>query len=94
MCVTLMSFIGVKLKLTALPKNVNFWQIIGIAFLGGVGFTMSIFITNLAFIDNPAFIDSAKVGILIGSLISGLLGYLILRLSSKAIIKNEQIENN
>ena len=80
--VTLMSFIGVKLKLTALPKNVNFWQIIGIASLGGVGFTMSIFIANLAFIDNPAFIDSAKVGILIGSLISGFIGYLILRLSS------------
>ncbi len=85
--VTLMSFIGVKLRITKLPQNVNFWQIIGIASLGGVGFTMSIFIANLAFIDNPLFIDSAKVGILVGSLISGLFGYFILRLNSKAIIK-------
>ena len=84
--VTLMSFIGVKLKLTRLPQNVNFWQIIGIASLGGVGFTMSIFIANLAFIDNTSFIDSAKVGVLIGSLISGIVGYLILRLKSKKIL--------
>ncbi len=83
--VTLMSFIGIKLKLTKLPQNVNFWQIIGIASLGGVGFTMSIFIANLAFVDNPSFIDSAKVGILVGSLIAGLVGYLILRLNNKTI---------
>ena len=83
--VSLMSFIGVKLKITKLPKNVNFWQIIGIASLGGVGFTMSIFIANLAFADNPAIIDSAKIGILIGSLISGLVGYLILRFKSNQI---------
>lgn len=81
--VTLMSFLGVKLRLTELPKSVNFRQILGIASLAGVGFTMSIFIANLAFVENIAFIDSAKVGILIGSFISGLTGYTILKLSSK-----------
>lgn len=81
--VTLMSFLGVKLRLTELPKDVNYRQILGIAFLAGVGFTMSIFIANLAFVENTAFIDSAKVGILLGSFISGLTGYTILRLSSK-----------
>ena len=87
--VTLMSFIGVKLKITKLPENINFWQIIGIASLGGVGFTMSIFIANLAFSDNISFIDSAKVGVLIGSLISGIIGYFILRLQkNNTIIKN------
>jgi NhaA family Na+:H+ antiporter len=40
---------------------------------------MSIFIANLAFKGNPALLDSAKVGILIGSLVAGLTGYLILR---------------
>lgn len=81
--VALMTFLSVKLKLTELPKGVNFKQILGVASLAGVGFTMSIFIANLAFIENPAFIDSAKVGILIGSFIAGLSGYIILRLSSK-----------
>jgi Na+:H+ antiporter, NhaA family len=81
--VTFMSFLSVKLKLTELPTGVNFRHILGIASLAGVGFTMSIFIANLAFVENSAFIDSAKVGILIGSFISGLTGYTILKLSSK-----------
>ena len=84
--VSLLTFLGIKLKLTELPTGVNFKQIFGIASLAGVGFTMSIFIANLAFLETPAFIDSAKVGILIGSFISGLIGYLILRLSSEKVI--------
>ena len=77
--VTLISFLGLKLRLTELPKGVNFKQILGIGFIAGVGFTMSIFIANLAFVENTTYIDSAKVGILIGSLISGVTGYTILR---------------
>lgn len=84
--VTLMTFIGVKLKLTELPKDINYKQILGVAFLGGVGFTMSIFIANLAFVGNDTFIDSAKVGILFGSFISGLTGYIVLRFSSRKTI--------
>ena len=83
--ISLMSFLGVKLKITELPKGVNFKQIIGVAILAGVGFTMSIFIANLAYMGAPTFIDSAKIGILIGSFISGIIGYIILRLSSKTI---------
>lgn len=80
--VSLMSFIGVKLKLSEFPLGVRKMQVIGIAFLAGIGFTMAIFIANLAFIENPAFIDSAKIGILIGSFISGVIGYIVLRISS------------
>ncbi|GBF20427.1 Na(+)/H(+) antiporter NhaA [Arenibacter sp. NBRC 103722] len=79
--VTLLSWIGIKLKIAVLPEDINFLQISGIAILAGVGFTMSIFIANLAFVSNVIFIDSAKVGILIGSVASGLVGYLILRWS-------------
>ena len=79
--VTLLSWIGIKLKIAVLPEDINFLQISGIAILAGVGFTMSIFIANLAFASNVIFIDSAKVGILIGSVVSGLVGYLILRWS-------------
>ncbi|MCW8981573.1 Na+/H+ antiporter NhaA [Altibacter sp.] len=82
--VTVMALLGVKLKATELPPGMTVWQIIGVAFLAGVGFTMSIFIANLAFATSPVFIDSAKIGILIGSLLSGITGYLILRFKSPA----------
>ncbi|RTE53341.1 Na+/H+ antiporter NhaA [Arenibacter aquaticus] len=77
--VTLLSWLGVKLKMAELPEDLNFFQISGIAILAGVGFTMSIFIANLAFANNVVFVDSAKVGILIGSVVSGIVGYLVLR---------------
>ena len=81
--VSLLSYLGVKLKVAELPDNMNYWQIVGVAILAGVGFTMSIFIANLAFIGNAVYIDSAKVGIIIGSLVSGIVGYLVLRFSGK-----------
>lgn len=79
--ISLFSYIGVKLKITELPSGIRFKQIIGVAILAGVGFTMSIFITNLAFVE-AIYIDSAKIGILVGSLISGVLGYFVLRWTS------------
>jgi NhaA family Na+:H+ antiporter len=81
--VTLFSWISIKTGLSALPEGVRFSQIMGIALLAGVGFTMSIFVANLAFPDNPVFLDSAKLGILAGSLTAGTTGYLILRLISR-----------
>lgn len=81
--VALFSYLGIKFKLTELPSGVKFKQILGIAAIAGVGFTMSIFIDNLAFAGDLISINSAKVGIIIGSIISGILGYSILRLTSK-----------
>lgn len=81
--VSLFSILGVKLKLAAFPEGVNYKNIIGVAMLAGVGFTMSIFISNLAFADGSVFIDSSKMGILLGSLISGIAGYAFLYFFSK-----------
>ncbi len=81
--VSLFSYLGIKFKLTELPAGVRFTQVIGIAAIAGVGFTMSIFIANLAFQGNLMSIDSAKVGIIIGSLVSGIVGYVLLRFLSK-----------
>jgi len=81
--ITLFSWLGVKTGLAELPEGVRIPQILGISLLAGVGFTMSIFIANLAFADSPALLDSAKVGVLAGSLVAGLAGYLFLRLSCK-----------
>lgn len=77
--VTLFSYAGIKMKFARLPLGVSFGQIIGTAMLAGVGFTMSMFIANLAFADAPMIMDSAKIGILAGSMVSGLAGYLMLR---------------
>jgi len=81
--VALLSYLGVKLKITQLPTGINFKHILGIAAIAGVGFTMSIFIDNLAFYGDALKIDSVKVGIIIGSLVSGIIGYLILKISLK-----------
>lgn len=78
----LISFLAIKFKLSELPKNVNFMNLAGVSFLGGLGFTMSLFINNLAFTDE-VIISSAKMGILLGSFTAGLLGYILLRVSSK-----------
>ncbi len=82
--VALFSYLGMKFKVTELPTGVNFKQILGISAIAGVGFTMSIFIANLAFYGDTFSINSAKVGIIIGSVISGVVGYLILRMGSKS----------
>ncbi len=81
--ISLFTWLARKFKLTVMPKGINNWQLTGITFLAGVGFTMSIFISNIAFADNPAVVNSAKIGIIAGSLISGLTGYLILRFTAK-----------
>ncbi|MFL1894833.1 Na+/H+ antiporter NhaA [Aquimarina sp. 2-A2] len=67
----------VAFKLAKLPDRVNWNQIYGIAFLGGIGFTMSLFINELAF-TNEEFIYTAKVSILFASLIAGTIGSIIL----------------
>jgi len=80
--ISLMSYLSVKLKWAELPNGFGFMQVIGVAVLAGVGFTMSIFIANLAFVENTAFIDSAKIGILVGSFISALFGFALLYIFS------------
>ncbi|WP_321314477.1 Na+/H+ antiporter NhaA [Halarcobacter sp.] len=73
------SWLAIKLKLAELPKGSSMNQIFGVAFLGGIGFTMSIFVADLAFIGNPELIFQAKIGILSASLFSGLFGYFWLK---------------
>jgi Na+:H+ antiporter, NhaA family len=67
----------VKLKLAELPAHAGWGQMTGVAFLCGIGFTMSLFIALLAF-DDPALQDHAKIGILMGSVAAGLVGSVFL----------------
>ena len=73
------SFIAIKLGLAKLPESSNFTQLYGVAVLTGIGFTMSLFVNSLAFSDPLQFMFADKLAILVGSGISGVIGYLILR---------------
>ena len=75
--ITLFSWLGVKMGLAFLPEGVGWKQIYALSCLAGIGFTMSLFITNLAFAD-IALIEQAKIGILLGSLTSAILGLSLL----------------
>ena len=79
------SWLAIKLKMGILPHGVDFKMLYGVALLGGVGFTMSLFIGSLAFEcagDTCINTVDERMGILIGSIISGVLGYLYLRFVS------------
>jgi NhaA family Na+:H+ antiporter len=81
--ITLFAWLAVRFNLASLPKDVSWSQLHGVAWLAGIGFTMSLFITNLAFQDAQLIAD-AKLGILLGSLIAGLVGsFLLLRVGRK-----------
>jgi NhaA family Na+:H+ antiporter len=71
--------LAVRLGLADRPAHASRLQVLGIALLCGIGFTMSIFITLLAFPGSALLQAEAKIGVLAGSLISGLIGYTILR---------------
>lgn len=71
-------FVMARLGLGALPAGATWRQMMGVALLCGIGFTMSLFVGLLAF-DAPALQEQAKIGILMGSLVAGLAGYVILR---------------
>ncbi len=84
----LFSFLSVKLKIGQLPESLNWKSILGVSFLGGIGFTMSIFITLLAFSDSE-HIDNAKIMILLSSLVAGIIGLLYLNFILKEETKTK-----
>jgi NhaA family Na+:H+ antiporter len=76
--VFLFSIISIKLKIAQMPNNSNWLNFYGVGVLTGIGFTMSLFVGNLAFVENTQHIDGVKIGVLSGSLMSALFGYLLL----------------
>jgi|TARA_B110000902_G_scaffold91481_1_gene108704 NhaA family Na+:H+ antiporter len=73
-------FVAIKLGFAKLPEQVNLQLLYGVALLCGVGFTMSLFIGSLAFEQNPGIpLYQERLGIVIGSFISGVLGYLVIK---------------
>jgi NhaA family Na+:H+ antiporter len=78
-------WLSIRLKLTSLPKDMSWYTLYGTAVLCGIGFTMSLFIGSLAFEEtgvDQMFDD--RLGIILGSLASGLVGYWVLSVSLRA----------
>ncbi|MDO4450900.1 MAG: Na+/H+ antiporter NhaA [Moraxella sp.] len=87
--------LAVKTKLASLPKGTTMPQIYGVSLLCGIGFTMSLFISGLAFGGVPESFDP-RLGIIGGSLIAGVAGYLVLRANIKdadhpTLVQNDEM---
>ena len=76
--ITIFSWLAVRLGFAELPRGVTWRLIHGVAWLGGIGFTMSLFVAGLAFPDAPALLTAAKVGVLAASLAAGVCGWFLL----------------
>ncbi len=75
-------WVAIKLKLTSLPKGMSWSSLYGTAALCGIGFTMSLFIGSLAFEETDVnLLFDERLGIILGSLASGFVGYMVLRVS-------------
>ena len=71
------TWLAVKSGLAARPEGATWGQVVGVGFLGGIGFTMSLFIGMLAFPD-PVHAAQLRLGVLAGSIVSAVVGYLLL----------------
>lgn len=82
------SFIAIKLKIASLPKGSSWLMLYGVSILTGIGFTMSLFINSLAFTDDTLFAYTDKLAILIATLLSATIGYVVLKI---AISKQQSV---
>lgn len=72
----LFSWLTIILKLAPMPKHANWSMMASVSMLGGIGFTVSLFIATLSFPRSPELLDHAKLGIVVGSVIAGFIGWL------------------
>jgi NhaA family Na+:H+ antiporter len=70
---------AVRLRVAPMPKGGSWAKLLGVSIVAGIGFTVALFIAGLAFPDDPRLLDEAKLGILVGSLASGIVGAALLR---------------
>ena len=82
--INLFSFLAIRFKLGELPAFSAWKEMIGVGFLAGIGFTMSIFVSLLAFPENIENQDISKISILFASVLSGIVGFIILKTKKKS----------
>ena len=77
------SYVSIKMGLAQMPNQSTWTNLYAVGILTGIGFTMSLFVGNLAFADAKSNLDGVKIGVLVGSLLSTLVGYFLLKASTK-----------
>ncbi len=78
----LFTWLAVRLRVTALPQGMNWKNLAGVSLLGGIGFTVSLFIATLSFGEtDEVLLAQAKLGVLLGTVLAGILGYVVLKLT-------------
>lgn len=85
--ISLFSWLAVKLKFAVKPHRTSWRTFIGLGFLGGIGFTMSLFIATLSY-DSIQVLNQAKIGIFMGSIVAGVIGYFFLK---KSLDRDERL---
>ena len=83
-------WVAIKLKLADMPEGATWLSLYGISVICGVGFTMSLFIGSLAFEETGVnMLFDERIGIMVGSLLSGVWGYIVLRYATRGRISKE-----
>lgn len=89
------TWFATRLRIGTLPTGMNYRHVFGVSMTAGIGFTVALFVAGLAFPGaEGGFTDSAKIGILAGSLVAGLLGYFYLRASPPAVMADASHNDN
>ncbi len=80
------TWLAVRMRVTSLPQGMNWRNTAGVALLGGIGFTVSLFIANLSFgVVDEDLLSQAKLGVLVGTVLAGILGYVVLKLTLRRV---------
>lgn len=81
------SWLAIMLRLTPKPAGSTWAMLASVSVLGGIGFTVSLFIANLSFGNNIDLLNHAKLGIVVGSILAGIIGFILLHLTMPKLKK-------
>lgn len=86
-----MSWLAIKAGWASMPKGATWTSLYGVSLLTGIGFTMSLFVDSLAFEDEALYKGADRLAVLLGSLLSGVLGLLVLKFGTKPLDEEDQV---
>lgn len=90
--ITFFAWLAVRLRLADMPRNISLRELFSASWLAGIGFTMSLFIAGNAFRGNADLLDEAKAGILVASLLAGIIGYALTYFTTQTFEEASHVE--